>query len=100
MGVDAGPRRDPPGGPGIRSLPGFLGARCSARVPRGAAARADTVSPEKPVRRLRRCSGHYITVNYRESYNLFVRVSGILFQPLNRPGAAWSFVTRKVSDPP
>src|SRR5499433_3782909 len=40
--------------------------------------------------------GHYITVNYRESYNLFA-VSGILFNHESpRRGAA--FVTRKITD--
>jgi GDPmannose 4,6-dehydratase len=39
--------------------------------------------------------GHYITVNYRESYNLFA-VSGILFNH-ESPRRAFEFVTRKVS---
>ncbi len=39
--------------------------------------------------------GHYITVNYRESYNLFA-VSGILFNH-ESPRRALEFVTRKVS---
>ncbi|HUR34731.1 MAG TPA: GDP-mannose 4,6-dehydratase [Vicinamibacterales bacterium] len=40
--------------------------------------------------------GHYITVNYRESYNLFV-VSGILFNH-ESPRRGLEFVTRKVTD--
>jgi GDPmannose 4,6-dehydratase len=40
--------------------------------------------------------GHYITVNYRESYGLFA-VSGILFNH-ESPRRGHEFVTRKVSD--
>jgi len=40
--------------------------------------------------------GHYITVNYRESYNLFA-VSGMLFNH-ESPRRGLEFVTRKVSD--
>jgi GDPmannose 4,6-dehydratase len=40
--------------------------------------------------------GHYITVNYRESYQLFA-VSGILFNH-ESPRRGMEFVTRKVSD--
>lgn len=40
--------------------------------------------------------GHYITVNYRESYNLFT-VSGILFNH-ESPRRGKEFVTRKVTD--
>jgi GDPmannose 4,6-dehydratase len=40
--------------------------------------------------------GHYITVNYRESYNLFA-CSGILFNH-ESPRRGKEFVTRKVSD--
>ena len=40
--------------------------------------------------------GHYITVNYRESYHLFA-VSGILFNH-ESPRRGFEFVTRKVSD--
>jgi GDPmannose 4,6-dehydratase len=41
-------------------------------------------------------SAHYITVNYRESYNLFA-VSGMLFNH-ESPRRGLEFVTRKVSD--
>src|SRR5215470_11604791 len=40
--------------------------------------------------------GHYITVNYRESYSMFA-VSGILFNH-ESPRRGLEFVTRKVSD--
>lgn len=40
--------------------------------------------------------GHYITVNYRESYNMFT-VSGILFNH-ESPRRGLEFVTRKISD--
>jgi len=40
--------------------------------------------------------GHYVTVNYRESHNLFA-VSGILFNH-ESPRRGMEFVTRKVSD--
>jgi GDPmannose 4,6-dehydratase len=40
--------------------------------------------------------GHYITMNYRESYNLFA-VSGILFNH-ESPRRGLEFVTRKITD--
>jgi len=43
-----------------------------------------------------KCYGHYITVNYRESYDMFA-VSGILFNH-ESPRRGLEFVTRKVSD--
>lgn len=43
-----------------------------------------------------KCYGHYITVNYRESYNLFA-VSGILFNH-ESPRRGLDFVTRKITD--
>ncbi len=43
-----------------------------------------------------KCYGHYITVNYRESYDLFA-VSGILFNH-ESPRRGLEFVTKKVSD--
>ncbi len=43
-----------------------------------------------------KCYGHYITINYRESYDLFA-VSGILFNH-ESPRRGLEFVTRKVSD--
>lgn len=42
-----------------------------------------------------KCYGHYITVNYRESYNLFA-VGGILFNH-ESPRRGLEFVTRKVT---
>jgi len=43
-----------------------------------------------------KCYGHYITVNYRESYDIFA-VSGILFNH-ESPRRGLEFVTRKVTD--
>ncbi len=43
-----------------------------------------------------KCYGHYITVNYRESYGLFA-VSGILFNH-ESPRRGLEFVTRRISD--
>jgi len=43
-----------------------------------------------------KCYGHYITVNYRESYDMFC-CSGILFNH-ESPRRGLEFVTRKVSD--
>jgi GDPmannose 4,6-dehydratase len=43
-----------------------------------------------------KCYGHWITVNYRESYGLYA-VSGILFNH-ESPRRGLEFVTRKVSD--
>jgi GDPmannose 4,6-dehydratase len=43
-----------------------------------------------------KCYGHWITVNYRESYGLFA-VSGILFNH-ESPRRGIEFVTRKVTD--
>lgn len=43
-----------------------------------------------------KCYGHYITVNYRESYDIFA-VSGILFNH-ESPRRGLEFVTKKVTD--
>jgi GDPmannose 4,6-dehydratase len=43
-----------------------------------------------------KCYGHYITVNYRESYGLFA-VSGILFNH-ESPRRGLEFVTRRITD--
>ena len=43
-----------------------------------------------------KCYGHYITVNYRESYDMFA-ASGILFNH-ESPRRGLEFVTRKVTD--
>lgn len=43
-----------------------------------------------------KCYGHYITINYRESYDLFA-VSGILFNH-ESPRRGVEFVTRKITD--
>ena len=57
--------------------------------------RADAVLSAQPVRRVEGFA-HYITVNYRESYDLFA-VSGILFNH-ESPRRGLEFVTRKVTD--
>ncbi len=43
-----------------------------------------------------KCYGHYITINYRESYDMFA-VSGILFNH-ESPRRGLEFVTRKITD--
>jgi GDPmannose 4,6-dehydratase len=43
-----------------------------------------------------KCYGHFLTVNYRESYNMYA-VSGILFNH-ESPRRGLEFVTRKVTD--
>lgn len=43
-----------------------------------------------------KCYGHYMTINYRESYNIFA-VSGILFNH-ESPRRGLEFVTRKITD--
>lgn len=43
-----------------------------------------------------KCYGHYMTINYRESYKMFA-VSGILFNH-ESPRRGLEFVTRKISD--
>lgn len=43
-----------------------------------------------------KCYGHYMTVNYRESYDMFA-VSGILFNH-ESPRRGLEFVTRKITD--
>ncbi len=43
-----------------------------------------------------KCYGHYITINYRESYDMFC-VSGILFNH-ESPRRGIEFVTRKITD--
>ena len=69
--------------------------RCSARC-----ARSRRPSRRRSTRARRTASprsyGHYITVNYRESYGLFA-VSGILFNH-ESPRRGLEFVTRKISD--
>lgn len=54
-----------------------------------------TLYPRSPYG-VAKCYGHYITVNYRESYGLFA-VSGILFNH-ESPRRGLEFVTRKVTD--
>ncbi len=61
----------------------------------GAAERANSVLAPQPLRR-RQGYGHWITVNYRESYGLFA-CSGIMFNH-ESPWRGKEFVTRKVTD--
>ena len=61
---------------------------------RGAADRATPFHPRSPYG-VAKVYGHYITVNYRESYGLFA-ASGILFNH-ESPRRGLEFVTRKIS---
>lgn len=54
-----------------------------------------TLYPRSPYG-VAKCYGHYITINYRESYDLFA-VSGILFNH-ESPRRGVEFVTRKITD--
>jgi GDPmannose 4,6-dehydratase len=54
-----------------------------------------TLYPRSPYG-VAKCYGHYITVNYRESYDMFA-VSGILFNH-ESPRRGLEFVTRKITD--
>ena len=69
-------------------------ARCSARWSRRRRA-SDAVLPRGPYG-VAKVYGHWITVNYRESYGLYA-VSGILFNH-ECPRRGLEFVTRKVTD--
>ena len=73
---DADARGDARGAAGGALLPGLL-VRDVRKGPRGAPARDDPLLSALPVRR-GEGYGHFITVNYRESYDLFA-CSGILF---------------------
>ena len=57
--------------------------------------RGYSISPQKPLWR-GKAYGHYVTINYRESYGLFA-VSGICFNH-ESPRRGLEFVTRKISD--
>jgi GDPmannose 4,6-dehydratase len=54
-----------------------------------------TLYPRSPYG-VAKCYGHYITVNYRESYDMYA-VSGILFNH-ESPRRGLEFVTRKITD--
>ncbi len=54
-----------------------------------------TLYPRSPYG-VAKCYGHYMTINYRESYKMFA-VSGILFNH-ESPRRGLEFVTRKISD--
>ena len=88
-------RGDPPGQPAHPLLPGVV-ERDVRQGARGAAdARTTPFHPRSPYG-VAKVYGHYITVNYRESYGLFA-CSGILFNH-ESPRRGREFVTRKISD--
>ena len=70
-------------------------ARCSARCGEVPQTELTPFHPRSPYG-VSKVFGHYITVNYRESYDLFA-CSGILFNH-ESPRRGLEFVTRKVSD--
>jgi GDPmannose 4,6-dehydratase len=70
-------------------------ARCSARWSRPRSARSTPFYPRSPYG-VAKVYGHWITVNYRESFGLYA-VSGILFNH-ESPRRGLEFVTRKISD--
>ncbi len=76
-------------------LPGVVVARCSARCARCPQTEATPFHPRSPYG-VAKAYGHFLTVNYRETYDLFA-VSGILFNH-ESPRRGLEFVTRKVTD--
>ena len=91
---DAPARGDPDRRPGHPLLPGLL----VGDVREGARSPADGATPFHPRSPygVAKAYGHYITVNYRESYGLYA-VSGILFNH-ESPRRGLEFSTRKISD--
>ena len=87
-------RGHPPRRPVDPLLPGVLVGDVREGA-RGPAERNDAVLPALPYG-VAKVYGHFITVNYRESYGLFA-VSGILFNH-ESPRRGLEFVTRKISD--
>ena len=93
-GRDARARSDPPGRSGIR----FYQASSSemfGKVREVPQTELTPFYPRSPYG-VSKVFAHYITVNYRESYDLFA-VSGILFNH-ESPRRGLEFVTRKVTD--
>ena len=76
-GRHAHARGDARGLPRGALLPGLLESRCSARCSRCPRRESTPFYPRSPYG-VAKAYGHYITVNYRESYDLH-RCSGILF---------------------
>ena len=68
--------------------------RCSARCRRSRSARRTLLWPRSPYG-VRKVFGHYMTINYRESYGMHAS-SGILFNH-ESPRRGPEFVTRKIS---
>ena len=75
-------------------LPGVSRRRCSARCARCRSARRTPFHPRSPYG-VAKTFGHYMTVNYRESYGAHAS-SGILFNH-ESPRRGHEFVTRKVT---
>ena len=92
---DADARGDPPGRPVDPLLPGVLERDVRPRRSRRPRTRRRPFYPRSPYG-VAKVYGHYITVNYRESYGLFA-CSGILFNH-ESPRRGLEFVTRKVTD--
>ena len=69
-------------------LPGVVVARCSARCARRRRRSTTPFYPRSPYG-VAKVYGHYITVNYRESYGLFA-VSAASCSITSRRAAGWS----------
>ena len=88
-------RGDPPGRSRRSASTRRRRARCSAACVETPQNEATPFYPRSPYG-VAKAYGHYITVNYRESYGLFA-CSGILFNH-ESPRRGLEFVTRKVTD--
>ena len=94
-GRHAGARGDPSGRLRRSASIRRRRARCSARSAKCRRRELTPFYPRSPYG-VSKVFGHYITVNYRESYGLFA-CSGILFNH-ESPRRGLEFVTRKVTD--
>ena len=94
-GRDARARGDSPGRSDDSLLSGQLAARCSAACSEEPQNESTPFWPRSPYG-VAKAYGHWITVNYRESYGMFA-CSGILFNH-ESPLRGKEFVTRKVTD--
>ena len=92
---DPDPGGDPPGPPRPRGSTRPAPPRCSARCTETPQRETTPFYPRSPYG-VAKVYGHWITVNYRESYGLYA-VSGILFNH-ESPRRGIEFVTRKVTD--